>query len=116
MYGYGLRIFEVIALDSTDIDLTRRTLHIRDSKGGQDRLLPVMETALAIVKDYHSLRRTLIKGPDHGALFLNQYGKRMSMNTVYTFFDDLNAARGPEARHLHPRLFRHSIAVHLLRG
>ena len=36
--------------------------------------------------------------------------------SVYNFFTKLNEARGPSARNLHPHLFRHSIAVHLLRG
>lgn len=39
----------------------------------------------------------------------------MTGSTVYAWFKKLNAARGPDARHLYPHLFRHSIAVHLLR-
>jgi len=63
-----------------------------------------------------AVRRTLLKGPDHGALLISQYGRRMAQPSVYGFFDDLNRQRGPDARHLHPHLFRHSIAVHRLRG
>jgi site-specific recombinase XerD len=36
--------------------------------------------------------------------------------TWYNFFDDLNRARGEGVRHLHPHLFRSSIAVYVLRG
>ncbi len=116
LYGCALRISEALALDTNDIDLSRRTLRVRGGKGGQDRLLPLMTTATAAVKDYQSVRRTLLKGPDHGALFLNQNGVRIKLSGVYGFFQDLNTARGPDARRLHPHLFRHSIAVHLLRG
>jgi site-specific recombinase XerD len=116
LYGCGLRIGEACALRVDDIDLMRRTLTVRQGKGGQDRLLPLMTTAAAAVKDYLSVRRTLLRGPDLGMLFLSQYGKWWERKSVYNFFRDLNTARGPDARHLHPHLFRHSIAVHLLRG
>ena len=53
---------------------------------------------------------------DHGALLVSQYGQRWKRMSVYNFFTKLNEARGPSARNLHPHLFRHSIAVHLLRG
>jgi len=116
LYGCALRISEAIALNCDDIDLGHRTLVVRQGKGGQDRMLPVMTTASAAVKDWLAVRRTLLKGPDHGALFLSQYGKRLKLMSAYSLFNDLNAARGPDLRHLHPHLFRHSIAVHLLRG
>lgn len=49
-----------------------------------------------------------------GAVLLSQYGKRWTMPSIHGWFAHLNAQRGAEARHLHPHLFRHSIAVHLL--
>jgi len=116
LYGCALRISEACALNVTDIDLVSRALTVRNGKGGQDRVVAMTKTAVAAVKDYLAVRRSLLKGPDHGALYLSQYGKRLKMMSVYGFFADLNAARGPDARHLHPHLFRHSIAVHLLRG
>jgi len=116
LYGCALRIAEAVDLTCDDIDLSARTVRIRDGKGGQDRLLPLMTTAGAAVKDYLAVRRTLLKGPDQGALFLTKYGTAWRRLSVYGFFDRLNEVRGPDARHLYPHLFRHSIAVHLLRG
>ncbi len=75
-----------------------------------------MATAAAAVKDWLAVRRTFLKGPDQGILFLSKDGKRWAGQNAYHRFRQLNRARGPEARHLHPHLFRHSIAVHLLRG
>lgn len=114
LYGCGLRIGEVIRLEVADIDLARRVVIVRESKHGQDRVVPLMGTAQAAVQDYLAVRRTLLKGPDHGALFLSQYGKRITQATVYALFEDLNRHRGASMRHLHPHLLRHSIAVHLL--
>lgn len=114
LYGCALRIGEAHRLDVDDVDLGRRVVVIRGSKHGQDRIVPLMGTAQAVVQDYCAVRRTLLKGPDHGALLLSQYGKRWTMPSIHGWFAHLNAQRGPEARHLHPHLFRHSIAVHLL--
>jgi site-specific recombinase XerD len=116
LYGCGLRIAEALALNGDDIDITQRTLHVRRGKGHQQRLLPVMGAALAAVQDYQAVRRSLLRGPDTGALLLNQYGGRLTYESVRSWMWKFNAARGPEARHLHFHLFRHSIAVHLLRG
>ncbi len=112
LYGCGLRISEALHLDLVDIDLGRRTVAIRESKHGQSRVVPLPNTAKAALQTYLSLRRTLLRGPDHGALFLTQYGTRWKY--AYGLFNDLNAC-GVVGVRLHPHLLRHSIAVHLLR-
>jgi site-specific recombinase XerD len=48
-------------------------------------------------------------------LFLsNEGGKRLKR--IDACLSQINETRGPDARHVHAHLFRHSIAVHLLRG
>jgi len=116
LYSCGLRISEALALDLDHVDLDRRTVLILESKHSQTRLVPLPKTARAAVEDYLALRRTLLRGPDRGELFLTQYGRRWKRASVYGWLERLNEERGPEQRHLHPHLFRHSIAVHLLRG
>lgn len=116
LYGCGLRISEAMTLDLADIDLTRCTVLIRESKHGQTRVVPLPKTARGALQAYLSLRRTLVRGPDAGALFLTEHGRRWRTPSVYHFFSDLNERSGPDGRRLHPHLFRHSIAVHLLRG
>ncbi|MBA3683678.1 MAG: tyrosine-type recombinase/integrase [Planctomycetes bacterium] len=116
LYGCGLRVSELVALDDGDVDLRARTVHVRDGKGHQQHLLPLMPPALAAVKDYRVVRRMLLRGPDRGALLLSQYGDRLTAGSVRDWFHDLNEARGPEARRLHPHAFRHAFATHLLQG
>jgi integrase/recombinase XerD len=116
LYGCGLRRAECVALDVDDIDLTRRTLHVREGKGSQDRLMPVMPTAMAAVKDYLAVRSHHVQGVDGGALFIStREGRRLSKGSIAQMFRALRIARGPDAPRLHPHLLRHSIAVHLLR-
>lgn len=42
-YGSGLRISEVLNVQVKDIDLIRKTVHVRDGKGGYDRFVPISE-------------------------------------------------------------------------
>ena len=114
-YGCGLRRTEALRLDLTDVDLSRRTVLVRESKHGQTRVVPLPETARMAIQTYLSLRRTMLRGPDTGALFLTVYGCRIRSSVIGKVFAQLNEAGGADARHLHPHLFRHSIAVHLLR-
>jgi site-specific recombinase XerD len=116
LYGCGLRRGEATRLDLDDVDLVRRTVSIHESKWGQSRIVPIMGSAATAVRDWLAVRRTLLHGPDCEAFFIAQTGKRLDGPSVAAVFWKLNARRGPEARHLHPHLFRHSIAVHLIRG
>lgn len=47
MYGGGLRVSEVFALRVKDIDIARRRLHIRQSKGAKDRLTMLPHTLVS---------------------------------------------------------------------
>ena len=116
LYGCGMRIGEAVRLDVGDVDLGRRVVVLMASKHGQDRVVPLMSTGQAAIQDYLAVRRTLLKGPDQGALILSQFGRRATPSTIYRFFIDLNQRRGADAQHLNPHLLRHSIAVHLLRA
>ena len=115
LYGCALRVQESVALNLKDIDTSRRTLRVRAGKGGKDRLLPVGRGVMGALRDYMALRRTLLRGPDHGALLLARYGKRLGAATFRDWLRKLNRSR-PDCKPVHPHLLRHSIAVHLLRG
>ena len=68
------------------------------------------------LRDYLVLRRSLLRGPDHGALLLARSGKRLKGKGFFTWIANLNKGSRPKARHVHAHLLRHSCAVHLLRG
>jgi integrase/recombinase XerC len=116
LYGCGLRLSEAIALDLGELDIGNRALHVRKGKGGKSRDLPLGRGAVNAARDWLALRRSLLRGPDHGALFLDRFGRRVKEFHVSGWFKVLNKARGPGARRIHPHLFRHSIAVHLLQN
>jgi site-specific recombinase XerD len=116
LYGCALRLGESLHLDVEDIDLDRRAVNVRNGKGGRDRQVPLMPGTLAVVRDYLAVRRSLLRGPDHRALLLDRFGRRVTEQGVRDLFRRLNRHLPPGVPHIHPHLFRHSVAVHLLRG
>ncbi|MBE7465961.1 MAG: tyrosine-type recombinase/integrase [Planctomycetes bacterium] len=116
LYSGGLRISEALALDLRDTDFQNRVLHVRNGKGAKPRELPLLQGLFIALRTYLALRRSLLKGPDHGALLLTNRGQRLTIGASDRMFDKLNRRRGPKAPHLHAHRLRHSIAVHMLRG
>ncbi len=116
LYSCALRLGESVALDLVHVDLHRRVVHVVAGKGGKDRVVPMMGGVVAALTSYLAVRRTLLRGPDHGALLIDQYGKRLDGQAIQQVLRRLSQRRGADKTSLHPHLFRHSIAVHLLRG
>ncbi len=115
LYGAALRLRESVMLDVSDIDFQRRTVLVRDGKGGRDGLVPLVQGTAGAVKDYIAERRSLLKGPDHGALLLDNRGQRLADFNIRPYLRAMGK-RHLGGRRLHPHLFRHSLAVHMLRG
>ncbi len=112
LYSCGLRNAEAVALNVADLDLDGRTVLVRHGKGDRARMLPLLAATLTTAAEYLALRRDLLRGPDTGALFLNQHGRRLPIWWMQRWL----AAIGQELGfRIHPHLLRHSIAVHLLR-
>ena len=59
MYGAGLRVSEVFELRIKDVDLTRRTIHVRQSKGAKDRMVMLPTPAIHAVRTQRDLVRDL---------------------------------------------------------
>jgi integrase/recombinase XerD len=52
LYSMGLRLGEVISLQVGDIDFALMQVHIRDAKGGKDRLAPLPQRTLLALQYY----------------------------------------------------------------
>ena len=52
IYACGLRIREGVYLQVGDIDGSRRMLHVRKGKGGQDRYVPLPQATLELLRTY----------------------------------------------------------------
>jgi site-specific recombinase XerD len=57
LYSLGLRLGEGLRLTVADIDAARQRVHVRDAKGNQDRLVPLPQVTLAVLRDFWRLHR-----------------------------------------------------------
>lgn len=51
-YSVGLRVSEVVNLKIDDIDSKRMLIHIKNAKGRKDRVVPLSQTVLELLREY----------------------------------------------------------------
>lgn len=115
LYGGGLRVAELCALDLSDLRGDRMVRVL--GKGSKERVLPLGRKAWEALERWLALRPQIFDrerpGQDREALFVNYRGGRLSSRWVARSIDryaELCALR----RKVHPHALRHSFATHLL--
>jgi integrase/recombinase XerC len=111
LYSSGLRLAELVGLDLTDLDLKDRTVRVL-GKGSKSRILPVGRLALAALRVWLRERAALAAAGEP-ALFVGRSGKRLGPRAIQTRIDYWAKRQGLGV-HVHPHMFRHSFASHLL--
>jgi len=111
LYSSGLRLAELVNLDVPDL-LSDRTVHVREGKGLKDRIVPVGTKAHEALEAW-KLERAGIALPAERALFVGRNGLRIARRTVQKRVAYWARRQGLGV-HVHPHLFRHSFATHLL--
>jgi integrase/recombinase XerC len=110
-YSSGLRLSELLGLDLGDVDLRDRTVRVL-GKGSKTRIVPVGSHAVAALSRWLA-ERTALAAVDEPAVFVGVNGRRLGPRIVQRRIADWARRRGlPE--HVHPHMFRHSFASHLL--
>lgn len=113
LYGCGLRVGELTALDVGAVDLSLGVVAVH-GKGSKERIVPIGEYASLAVRRYLAeARPLLLKRPDERALFLNARGTRLSDRGVRLVVSRYAAKLSRSVR-LTPHALRHSFATHLL--
>jgi integrase/recombinase XerC len=115
-YSSGLRLSELVGLDLSALDLADRTVRVL-GKGSKSRVVPIGRFALTALRGWLKERSALL-GPGRaleaaGAVFVGRGGRRLSTRAVQLRVE-LWARRQGLGVHLHPHMFRHSFASHLL--
>ena len=108
LYGCGLRVSELSALDVEDLDLKQATLVVRRGKGGKERRVPMGPPAVREVGAWLEERPDV----DHRAVFLNTRNGRLSPRSIRRLLRRVGIASDNPG--LHPHALRHSFATHLL--
>ncbi|BFI70088.1 tyrosine-type recombinase/integrase [Yersinia pseudotuberculosis] len=114
----GMRYSEALNLLVTDVDLDQALLTIRAAKKGQDRIVPIHESTVAVLTEYLR-RREAFFGPIVSAhVFVSGLGNRLDQGGVHRTFYKLSRQIGLRAEHSShgPRIhdLRHRFAVRTL--
>jgi integrase/recombinase XerC len=115
-YSSGLRLAELVGLDLDALDLADRTVRVL-GKGAKTRIVPVGRQAVDALRAWLVERASLLPaaGAQAGrqALFLGRGGRRLAVRAVQLRVSAWARKQGL-AMHVHPHMFRHSFATHLL--
>jgi len=111
LYSSGLRLAELTALDLEDLDLKDRIVRVT-GKGKRMRDVPVGRKALQALTLWLQERATLPR-VDPRAVFVGRQGRRLGARAIQLRVAYW-AKRQGLPMHVHPHLFRHSFASHLL--
>ena len=115
LYGAGLRISELVALDVDDVDLEEGSVRAL-GKGSRERIVPLGRYAVQALGGYLTRARPALAGPrSGGALFLNRRGGRLTRQGT-TNIIKAAARRAGIRKRVTPHMLRHSFATHLLEG
>jgi len=115
LYATGMRVSELVSLKPESLNLADGWVRVF-GKGSKERLVPIHARAIALLKQYLSLRRK--RFDEDGCapeLFVGRGGRKVSRVQFWRDLRDLGKAAGLKGE-LHPHLLRHSFATHMLRN
>lgn len=114
LYGAGMRISELIALNFQDVHLTMGFVRVF-GKGGKERIIPLGYEAIRACEVYVGGARGQLQGtyPKTDALFINQRGKRLTRQGCWKLLKE-HAKKAGITKEMSPHILRHSFATHLI--
>jgi integrase/recombinase XerC len=111
LYSSGLRLQELVSLDLMSIDLADRTVRVH-GKGSKQRVVPVGRKAREALRKWLQARAGVAPA-DETAVFVGRNGHRLGPRAVQRRVERWARKRALGIK-VHPHLFRHSFASHLL--
>ncbi|MCP1659173.1 tyrosine-type recombinase/integrase [Neisseria perflava] len=111
LYGSGLRLSEVCALNLDDVLLDEGWVTVR-GKGGKQRQVPLVRKSIEAIRAYLPHRAA---AADETALFTGQTGKRLGARQIQKRLQHWADLHG-SGQHISPHMLRHSYATHLLQA
>ena len=112
LYATGMRVSELIALDTGDINLSVGIVRCRGKD--KERIIPMYSMAVRAVEEYmKKVRMSMVADEDEEALFVNMNGERMSRQGFWKIVKAYQKKAGIE-KDITPHTLRHSFAAHLL--
>lgn len=112
LYSSGLRISELVALNTHDIQ-SRDTLLSITGKGNKTRLVPMGQQAFNAINKWLALRANHLPATSETAVFTTLQGKRLSIRAIQQRLKHWGQVFDLPLN-FHPHILRHSFASHLL--
>lgn len=108
IYGCGLRVSELVSLKIENVNSERKVLEIINAKGFKDRITPISDKILMVLRDYYRAYRPknyLFEGQSEGTCYSTK-----SVNSILKN----SAKKAGIKKNVHAHMLRHSYATHLL--
>jgi len=110
LYATGIRVSELIALDTNDVNLATGLITCRN---GKERIIPIYAAAIRAIGNYLASAREHMAASGESALFVNTNGCRMSRQGFWKVLKSYTEKAQINAD-ITPQMLRHSFAAHLL--
>jgi integrase/recombinase XerC len=118
LYGSGVRVSELCALDVHDLDLAVPAARVF-GKGRKERVVPLGRRSVEALRQWLAVRASMVhpkhRTQDSAALFLTTRGARMYPRAAWGIVHE-SGATGAGRSDLHPHALRHTCATHMLDG
>lgn len=113
LYSCGLRVSELTKLNISDLFFEKGLIRVL-GKGDKLRWVPIADDTQKLIDDYLEKRtkKNAAKGHED-RLFLNNRGKELSRNMVFTIVKNAAVAAAIN-KNISPHTLRHSFATHLV--
>ena len=112
LYATGMRRAELIGLKMNSIDLSSKTIKVL-GKRNKERILPLLDSILDLVKKYLVVRSDLEDIKDEEFFFLTEKGFKLYETLVYRVINSYFSVVSEKVKKS-PHVLRHSFATHLL--
>jgi len=109
LYSSGLRVSEAVGVNLSSFESEFSFVKVL-GKGKKERMLPVGKFAKEAIEKWLVERENIAK--DTKALFINKYGKRISIRAMQERIYNISIAQGLSP--VSPHMLRHSFATHIL--
>lgn len=112
LYATGMRASELVGLGLNDINFELGVVRVL-GKGGRERIVPVAEEALRVVREYMADCRPTLRARGHEKLILSRTGRELRREDVYRLVKKYVRKAAIKGR-ISPHTLRHCFATDLL--
>ena len=111
-YATGIRRAELINLKISSVDFSNKTIKVV-GKRNKERLIPVVEKTLLLIKDYLAHRERFTNSKLSDELLVNKSGVKLKESFVYRKINSYLSGVSKKSKNS-PHVLRHTFATHLL--